>query len=386
VEQHWTDYLAAARREYRRGVGRDPRLYPHYSENGSWHLLEIDAQSKWLDDRYEHGNWTAGFWFGTMWLLALGSGDDAAAELARDRLPHLAERAEDHTTHDLGFMFYPGVVLGTQCGFLGRQDTAPAIAAARMTARRFNEPGRYIQAFGPVGEPRSAPTSTIDTMMNLPLLWWAAARADDDRVRQVARHHARTSARLLVRPDGSTVHLMLLDPLTGAFAGESTLQGASAESAWSRGSGWAFAGLSWAYGVTGEPELLAAAERVSQYYDRMAKQGELPPWDFTATEPDAPRDASAAAAMALGHLLLGSVHPDPAGRQRNDRAGRQLLDTLSELALNRDPEVDGILLESSYSVPHNLGVAGATPWGDFYYGLALAIAVGALPVERLYQF
>ena len=383
MNQDWSDYLSAATREYQRGANRDARLFPHYSENGAWELLDVHSSSQWHGDQYEHGNWTAGFWFGTMWLTALGREDDAIAELARSRLPQLDERAFDHTTHDLGFLFYPSLVLGELCGFIGAEQAQPAIEAARMTARRFNDAGRYIQAFGPVGEARSAGTSTIDTMMNLPLLWWAYERTGDSRLFDVARHHARTSARLLVRPDGSTIHLMQVDPLTGCFRGESTLQGASAQSSWSRGAGWAVAGLAWSYAVTREPEMLAVAERVSAHFEAMTESGELPPWDFADPSSRSPRDASASAAMALGHLVLAAVHPDPMTRSRFDRSGRDLLATLTRLALNRDPDVDGILLHSCYSVPHNRGVDGATAWGDFFYGLAMAIAHGALPISLI---
>ncbi|MGH8881848.1 MAG: hypothetical protein ACRD0P_31620, partial [Stackebrandtia sp.] len=66
-----------------------------------------------------------------------------------------------------------------------------------------------------------------------------------------------------------------------------------------------------------------------------------------------------------------------------EQSGRRLLATLSRRALNRDPDIDGILLHSCYSVPQQVGVDGATAWGDFFYGLALAVATGVLPVERL---
>jgi unsaturated chondroitin disaccharide hydrolase len=379
----WDAYRLAASREYQRSRERPENLYPHYSENGAWELLDVDALSSWQDGTYEHGNWTAGFWFGTMWLTALASGDEGPVELAKSRLPRLAGRAVDTTTHDLGFLFFPSVVLGYQCGFLGEDETASAEEAARTTARRFNDQGRYIQAFGPVADPRTAGTSTVDTLMNLPLLWWAAARTGDPRLFDVARHHARTSARLLVRPDGSTIHLMQLDPLSGAFLAESTLQGASPDSAWSRGSGWAICGLAWSYAVTREPELLNAAERAAGYYERVAVAGELPPWDFANATPDVPRDASAATAVALGYLILGGCHPDAGERRRYDQAGRDLLDVVSRLAINRDPDVDGILLHSCYSVPHGRGVDGTTGWGDFYAGLALAVAEGVLPLEKI---
>jgi len=129
--------------------------------------------------------------------------------------------------------------------------------------------------------------------------------------------------------------------------------------------------------------MLAVAERVSAYFEGMTQSGELPPWDFADPSSRSPRDASASAAMALGHLVLAAVHPDPMTRSRFDRSGRDLLATLTRLALNRDPDVDGILLHSCYSVPHNRGVDGATAWGDFFYGLAMAIAHGALPISLI---
>ncbi len=379
----WPDYLAAAEREYEKSLSRKPNLFPHYSEDGRWELLDVAATSSWQGDTYEHGNWTAGFWFGNMWLAALGADDTRFADAARERLPLLAGRAHDATTHDLGFMFYPAVILGYQAGFLDDADIEPALDAARMTVRRFNEPGRYIQAFGPVGDVRSAPTSTIDTMMNLPLLWWAHGMTGEPRFLEVARQHARTSARLLVRPDGSAIHLMRLDPITGAFAEESTLQGASAQSAWSRGLAWTVAGLAWSFAVTGEPEFLAVAERTAGFYERHAPLDRLPAWDFAAPPPDPLADASAAAIMALGYLVLGEVHPDPSRSRHYAEGGRTLLDTVGRDALNRDPGTDGLVLRSNYSVPHGRGVDGATAWGDFYYALAMAVANDVLPLSTV---
>jgi unsaturated chondroitin disaccharide hydrolase len=199
----------------------------------------------------------------------------------------------------------------------------------------------------------------------------------------VARQHARTSARLLVRPDGSAIHLMRLDPITGAFAEESTLQGASAQSAWSRGLAWTVAGLAWSFAVTGEPEFLAVAERTAGFYERHAPLDRLPAWDFAAPPPDPLADASAAAIMAMGYLILGEVHPDPSRSRHYAEGGRTLLDTVGRDALNRDPGTDGLVLRSNYSVPHGRGVDGATAWGDFYYALAMAVANDVLPLSTV---
>jgi len=379
----WAGYLAAAERERRAGETRSERDFPHFTEGGSWRLLGIDRRSAWRQDVYDHGNWTAGFWYGVMWLLAAGSGDGRAAGLARSRLPLLATRAGDWTTHDLGFLFFPGFVLGRQAGLLPDHEDGPARQAARTLAGRFNPRGHYLQAFGPVGDPRSAGTSTIDTMMNLPLLWWAAGHGEDPGLLAAARCHARTSARLFVRPDGTTFHLLRFDPVSGAVLDRGTFQGATDTSCWSRGQAWAACGFAWAFAVTGEPELLRAAEVTGAcFFERLPPSG-IPPWDFSDAAADAPRDASAAAVGALGALILGRVHPDPDARSRWHLTATATLGKLGSACLNLDGTGDGILLRSCYSKPHGLGLDGATAWGDFYLGLALALGVGAVAFEAV---
>jgi len=383
----WSLYLEAVAREHERSLQREPRLFARYTENGTWELLDVDFLSSWQgesDGMYEHGNWTAGFWFGTMWLASIGLEDRGVAEHAMKRLKVLAPRAHDHTTHDLGFLFHPSVVIGHQCGLLEGAATGPGLEAAVTTVRRYNEAGRFIQAFGPIGEALSAGTSTVDTMMNLPLLWWAHQATGEARFLDVARNHARTSARLLVRPDGSTVHLMRLDPVTGAFLRESTVQGAAPHSAWSRGQAWAVTGMAWSYAVTGEAEMLATSERAAKFFEAHAPAGELPPWDLVdLTEPET--DASAAAVLALGYQILAAYHPDGGARRSYAARAEEMLDLLADLALNRDPDRDGILLSSNYSVPHRRGVGGATAWGDFYFGLALALSEGVLSLDQILQ-
>lgn len=386
MEAHWQAYLESAWREYEGSRTRPAKLFPHYTHNDTWQLLDISELSAWRSCTYDHGNWTAGFWFGVMWFASMGTGEDGPMMLARDRIKSLSERSRDHTTHDLGFLFYPSVVLGLTNGFLNHSTEEWALEAAQMTTRRFNAAGRYIQAFGAVGEWQSAGTSTIDTMLNLPLLWWASHRDADPALFDVARHHARTSARVFLRADGSTAHLLRFEPTSGALLEESTLQGANARSSWSRGQAWAVCGFAWAYAATGESELLAAAERAAAYFWRQLPPQLLPPWDFADENGDAPRDASAAVVAALGALILGRVHPDPSMKTRFTEEGSELLDSACDGALNQDPNIDGILLESCYSYPHGRGINGATAWGDFYVGLALALAVGVVPLDRVLGF
>lgn len=384
LDKAWGDYLAVAGRERERATNRNPRDYPHYTQDGKWHLLPVDALSVWSDGVYEHGNWTAGFWFGIMWLLAV-AGDDEAGRLASSRLERLAGRAHDITTHDLGFLFLPSYVFGLSVDRIRQLDAFPAVEAAMTLGRRFNNQGKYIQAFGPIGDSRSSGTSTIDTMMNLPLLWWASKVQGAEPLREIAIQHARTSARLFFRPDGSTYHLNLFDPLSGALINRGTFQGATDGSCWSRGQAWAVTGFAWAFAATGEQEFLETSERAAAYFWAHLPPDGIPPWDFSDSSPTATRDSSAAAVAAVGGLLLGEIHPAGESAQGHRDRASELLSKLALNSLNRTG-VDGILLHSCYSKPHGLGIGGSTAWGDFFMGVALGLATGHLQLNEVLGF
>ena len=384
IESAWRDYLTAASWEAEKAGSWDTSGYPHFTENGKWRTLAVNALSEWRPDgTYLHGNWMAGFSIGVLWLRVLGAADDDARRTARDHLDALVPRMLDTTTHDLGFLFFPSFAFAESSGLITTAEAGPALTAARTLVLRFNEAGGYIQAFGAIGHPRSAGTSTIDTMMNLPLLWWASSRLHEPRIFDVARKHARTAARLFLREDGSSFQLNTYDPVSGALLDRGTYQGSTADSCWSRGQAWAIAGFAWSYAVTGEVEFLHAAERTLRYFSSRIDENGLVPWDFADTSDDAIPDSSASAIAALGGLILAGVHPEAEERDRLNRDALDLLASLATSALNRDREVDGILLRSSYSVPHRWGVDGAMGWGDFFYGLALAIANGAISLDSV---
>lgn len=371
LDEIWSVTLAAAEGEFRRGIDRDETQYPAYGEDDEWVVLPVDRRSSWSSEgSYDHGNWMSGFWFGVMWLLSYATGNEAVADLARKRLGRLRPRTRDHTTHDLGFIAYPAWVLPARLGLLGDPETGPAREAAEMLLRRFNPRGSYLQAFGAVGHPQGAGTSTIDTLMNLPLLWWAGSQYEMHTAHETARVHARTSARTIVRSDGSTYHLNTFDPTTGTLLHSGTFQGADTGSCWSRGQAWGVAGFAWAYAATRDREFLRAAEATADYFLGRLPEDGVPPWDFSDEGKDALGDASAAAIAAVGTSILARLHPDARQAASYAQATEWTLLRLGVHALNRREDVEGILLRSCYSKPHGLGLQGPTPWGDFYFFFA----------------
>lgn len=379
-----TQLMARLERSLAQTSGVVGDRFPHITEHGRWRTLPGDDRPRWEGGRWRHGNWTGGFWVGALWLALWATGRVSYGAMARDWLARLAGRECDETSHDLGFLFYPSHVVGHAVTG-DRTLVGPALVAADRVAQRFVPAAGYIQAWGPRGHPDWIGTSTIDTMMNLPLLWWAARISGDRRYAEIAATHARTTQQHFLRSDGSTYHLLRYDPATGVPREKTTFQGYGPDSCWSRGQSWAIAGFAVAFRETADPAFLATAERAAEHFLRRLPIDLVPYWDFDDPAiPAAPRDSSAAAIAADALLELAAIHPDAARRQRYHTDAVRLLDALTSRCENRDPDaVDGILLHGCYSKPEAEGVDAALIWGDYFYVHArLRQARGRRPEDR----
>jgi unsaturated chondroitin disaccharide hydrolase len=351
--------------------------FPHVTDGARWTTLAGSDGPRWDGAAWRHGNWTGGFWAGCLWLAAMVSGDARYAASARRWADRLAGREHDDATHDLGFLFYPSHAVGALLGHDGGL-TARALTAAETLLSRFVDGRGYIQAWGPRGHPDWVGTSTIDTMMNLPLLWWAARKSGEARFAAAASAHAVTTRRHFFRPDGSTYHLVVYGATETDPPRKTTFQGAAPESCWARGQAWAIAGFAVAYRETRDEQFLAAAEAAARCFLARLPEDRVPYWDFDDPAiPAAPRDSSAAAIAAGGLLELAAAHPSPARAAEWRREAGTLVDALAARCQNRAPDrADGILLHGCYSRPHGEGVDAALTWGDYFYLHALAWLAG----------
>jgi unsaturated chondroitin disaccharide hydrolase len=272
-------------------------------------------------------------------------------------------------THDLGFIFMLSHGLGAQLS----GDTslyANMLQAAANLRRRYNPKGGYLQAWGPTdGSFHERGRIIIDTMMNLPLLYWASTHTGDPTFAQVATQHALTSRLTLIRADNSTAHVADFNPDTGAFLRRDTHQGYHYESCWSRGQAWAVYGFARAYHFTGEEAFRAAAQRTADYTIQHAPGDLVPFWDYT--HPDIPhtyRDSSAAAVLASGLLELAAV--DPTGASRWQQTAKAIVESLWVNYSSRGTNIPALLLHGSRSVPQGL-MDHALIYGDYYFFEAL---------------
>jgi unsaturated chondroitin disaccharide hydrolase len=340
--------------------------FPYATRNGKWQTVS-PADVGFMP---AHGSWTVGFTPGLLWLAYRVTGDQRYVDAALERCKRFVHRKHDSTTHDIGFVFTPSFIDGYEItGKDWLRETA--VEAATTLASRYNRDGRFLRAWGPLGSRERAGETTIDAMMNLELLYWAAGQQEHTDLATIATAHAERSARVLVRPDGSTYHAYEFDPFTGSPLRGFTHQGLRDDSAWSRGQAWAIYGFANAARWTGREDFVAASSRCAEFFlSRLPEHG-LPPWDFDSGEQDL-LDSSAGAIAAAGLLLLASVHPDHDGAKRYRRAASELLVHLTDrcsTASRRDH--DGLLTSGIWHLTADFAVGEALIYGDYYYMQAL---------------
>lgn len=357
--------LEATRRLLTRidGTARSmPGQFPHAAdpETGRW---------------YEKvgGAWTDGFWPGLCWLAYQATGEPRFIEWGLEAALRLRSR-EQASTHDVGFLFYYGAVLGWQAIGDPRLREMGLKAAERL-ADMWHPRAEVI----PVGSNAEVASGvddvTIDCMMNLQLLWWAAEEASNPRFHQVAIAHAERTAAWHLRPDGSCFQSVHFDPATGEPRVKHTHQGWSAEGCWSRGLAWCCYGFLEAYRVTGRRDFLDLSSRSFAYHMRHAPPDGVPFNDYSDPRiPNARRDTSAAAILASAAIALGTLDPSRQGSFHGEAS--RLLDGLIQGHLTplgaHDERPPGMLLHGCYNERTGEAPDNELIWGDYFLFEAVA--------------
>ena len=347
--------LDCAQERVRTTIERYPDTFPMYTTGGRWDR----SGELWTD-------WCGGFFAGMMWLFFEQTGDAWWRQQAEHYSRLLEPRKNDRNVHDLGFIFMNTYARWhALTGEPAQRDVL--IQSGRTLALRMQK-GNYLASF--IG-PESL---FIDIMMNVAILFHAAELAGDDALADVARTHARTTAKYLVRDDGSTAHEGIFDVETGAFERQSTHQGYAADSCWARGLAWALYGYGTTFRYTKDPAFLEIAQRCADYYVGRAPEGGVPYWDFDAPpDPERQWDSSAGAIAASGLWQLAELTPDSARGEAYRRHAVEAVAALSGdpfLARN-NPRWEGVLMHGVYHRNKGLGVDESVMWGDFFFVEAL---------------
>jgi unsaturated chondroitin disaccharide hydrolase len=335
-----------------------------------------------LQGRYtlhDADEWTSGFWPGMLLLVYAHTNNRHLLELAAQAESELEQAIIDERFyglhHDVGFQFFATAVTRYRL-------TADPVArrrgllAANLLMGRFNPVGGFLEAWN--AKDRRG-MIIIDTMMNLPLLYWAAAEFKQPRFRHVADSHARIALRHFIRSEGAVHHIVRFDQQTGQPIEPLGGQGYAPFSCWARGQTWALYGFTMAYRYTGTLEYLTAARQVADHFLSLLPPTLVPPWDFfTPAAEQEPRDSSAGAIAASGLLDLARLLPAGEGESYT-LAAFNLLQALHEHCA---PEAasghQGLLLHATGNLPKGLNIDVSLIYGDFYYLEALCKCAGLM--------
>lgn len=288
--------------------------------------------------------WTNGFWSGMLWQMYHATGDSTyqeAAQQVEERMDKALYGFEG-LDHDTGFLWLHTAVANYRLTG-NKESRTRGLHAANILAGRYNPAGKFIRAWNSDATTNRAGWMIVDCLMNLPLLYWASEETQDPRFRDIAINHADTVLRTTLRPDGSSYHILILDPNDGTVLETPGGQGFADGSSWSRGQAWALYGMALSYKHTQKSEYLDAAKRMAHYFiANIASTDDLPLADFRAPAEPVVYDTTAAACAACGLMEIAEAVGEHERKMYVDAAVRMLRAAEKKFA-NWEPEQDSIL-------------------------------------------
>ena len=339
-----------------RSVGT--RIFPYTTQNGRF----VNFYDKEINDW-----WTDGFWTGILWLLYEETHDNVYREYARELEKKLDEAMDNYMTlhHDVGFMWLLSSVADYRLTG-DRKARKRGLHAAGILAGRFNPSGNFIRAWNDVEkEERKTGLVIIDSMMNIPLLYWASEEEQDPRYQAIAMRHADTVRKYAIRPDGSVKHIMEFDPVTGEYIKNHTGQSFSEDGSWSRGQAWAIYGFALSYLHTGKEEYLNTAKTVAHYFISALQDDPIPPCDFRSPETPLYLDTTAGVCAASGLLEIAEAVP-LSERKMYRGAAVRILKAVEERCCNWSHSEDSIVqngTEAYHFGEKNIPII----YGDYFF-------------------
>lgn len=279
------------------------KFFPYTTKNGTFINPYDDELPEW---------WTDGFWIGILWMMYEVTQKPMYREYAEKLEEKLDATIEDFESlhHDVGFMWLLSSVANYRLTG-NKKSRKRGLHMANVLAGRFNPNGNFIRAWNnKTEEDHNTGWAIIDSMMNIPLLYWASDETKDPRFREIAMRHADTLMKYAVRADGSVKHIMEFNPETGEYQKNHQGQSYAEDGSWTRGQAWAMYGFVLSYLHTGKEEYLDTAKRVAHYFIANIQEDSIPPCDFRSPQTPVYKDTTAGACAACALLEIGRVVPE----------------------------------------------------------------------------
>lgn len=335
------------------------------------------AKTHSTDFLYEKGindNWVCGMETGIYWLAYELSGKENFLEMAHQKTMSFQERFEKKIgmdDHDVGFAFSPSCVAGYKVTGDARYKKIALEAGAYYYNTSYTKKGGFVMRSWKW--PIKGCRTMMDTMMNVPFLYWCGEQTGNMAYTEAARSQNQITEKYLIREDGSSFHHYqfeeeTLKPLYGL-----TLQGYSDDSCWSRGLAWAIYGYPIAYAYTKEEYMLNVQKAVTYYMLNHLPKDWIPKWDLIFTEEDVPKDSSAGAITVCGMLEMCKYLPEESEQKKiyQNASARMLEAVIDNCSGDIGRDYDGLIYHVTHAVPQGFGIDECAIYGDYFYLEAL---------------
>ncbi|MBQ8231422.1 MAG: glycoside hydrolase family 88 protein [Lachnospiraceae bacterium] len=356
-------------------TGQILRVLPEFTDK-----FQSPASENLFYRQIENVDWTNAFWTGEIWLAYEFSKEECLKEAALRQCDSFYERITKRIavdSHDMGFLYSLSCVAAYKLTGNEKAKEAALMAADNLLTM-FRTKGNFIQSINQP-ENKKEYRMIVDTLLNLPLLYWASEVTGDDKYKKVAITHFHTTSKYIIREDGSTAQAARFDNETGEHLCNFTRQGYSDDSAWSRGQAWAIYGPAISYKYTKTEACKEMFGITAPYFMKHLPEDMVAYFDLTFMEGDEwPRDSSAAAIAACGMLEMAKYLEQEEAEYYVSSAKR-ILKSLYDNYMVRDYELsNGILKHATYccktsynAMSRDLGRDECCSFGDYFYMEAL---------------
>jgi unsaturated chondroitin disaccharide hydrolase len=308
--------------------------------------------------------WTNGFWSGMMWQMYHATKKELYKTTAEANEERLDAAFTQYTGlhHDVGFMWLHTAVADYRLTG-NERSKARGLHAAHLLAGRYNPRGKFVRSWNR----DRAGWVIIDSMLNIPLLYWARDTLDDPRFEYIAMDHADKVMENIVRADGSVNHIAIFDPTNGELLETPGGQGYEAGSSWSRGQAWAIYGFALSYVHSKKQAYLDTAKKVANYFiANIQKTGWIPLVDFRAPAEPVKLDTSAGTCAACG-LLEISKHVPTYEKSLYVEAAVNILKAIEQNYVNWNLDEDGIVTHATAAYHDEYGTEAPIIYSDYYF-------------------
>ncbi len=231
-------------------VSTDGLIAPKTMKNGK--LVMVPAS-----------DWTSGFFAGELWMMYDLTSDQYWKEKALRSTLLLENEKWNGNTLNMGVKMYCS--FGKALKYTGDPKYRDIlIQSARTLAIRFKPSVGCIRSWNYDSDKWEFPT-TVDNIMNLELLFWAAKETGNALFKEIAVKHAEKTMENHFAEDFSTYHLVDYNPNTGQVQNKITLQRYSDESCSCLDQAWGLSGFTMVYRETGDEKFLKHAENIAFY-------------------------------------------------------------------------------------------------------------------------